>query len=55
MLKGVVVQGSAWGQSLATCSSLKGFYCITSDMPVEERLGEGPNHMSSDMEGQVLN
>ena len=45
MLKGVVVQELAWESCEAIlqplCSSSKGIYHMTSDMPGEERSGGG--------------
>ena len=53
MLKGVVKQGLIWGHlqpfSASPCSPSKGVYIIR-----EERSGEGPKRMTSDMKGQGI-
>ena len=58
MLKGIVMQVLVW-VSYETifqplCSSSKGVYHMTSDMPKEERSGVALNYMISHMKRQVV-
>ena len=58
MFKGVVMQKSAWESNeiilRSSFSSSKGAYCMTRDMPEDERSEKGPNCMASNIKGQVV-